>query len=129
MKRYIMVIGKNSFALELLIQRAVGDVPFRKLPMLGGQSLLRGFFLDRFRDNVLQSIQTEYRHIVTDKVGLNLFLSEGSVGEDFQQVLKHKCHVAGGIGFRYIIVKESNLGLRLDIARSRNAIVTPLHTS
>jgi len=107
-----------SFALELLLQRAVGDVPFRKLPMLGGQSLLRGFFLGRFRDNVLQAIQTEYRHIVTDKVGVNFFLSEGSVGEVLQQVLKKTWHVSGGFGFRYIIVKESNLGLRLDIART-----------
>ena len=118
LKHYFMVMGKNSFALELLLQKATGDVPFRKLPMLGGQSLLRGFFLGRFRDNVLQAIQTEYRHIVTDKVGVNFFLSEGSVGEVLQQVLKKTWHVSGGFGFRYIIVKESNLGLRLDIART-----------
>jgi outer membrane translocation and assembly module TamA len=86
--------------------------------MLGGQSLLRGFFLGRFRDNVLQAIQTEYRHIVSDKVGVNLFLSEGSVGENLQQVFENTWHLSGGIGLRYIIVKESNLGLRLDIART-----------
>jgi outer membrane translocation and assembly module TamA len=69
-------------------------------------------------DNALQTIQTEYRHILTEKVGINLFLSEGAVGESLQEVSKKASHVTGGIGFRYIIVKESNLGLRLDIART-----------
>jgi hypothetical protein len=118
LKRYFLVMGKNSLALEILIQRSIGSVPFRKLPMLGGQYLLRGFFLGRFRDNALQTIQTEYRHILTEKVGINLFLSEGAVGESLQEVSKKASHVTGGIGFRYIIVKESNLGLRLDIART-----------
>lgn len=115
---YFPVAG-DVVAAEYLAQEAIGDVPFRKLPMLGGQYLLRGYFLGRFRDQALQAAQVEYRHLLSTKSGVNLFLASGAVGTDLPETTRKQWHSAGGIGFRYVIVDDDKLGLRLDIAFNR----------
>jgi hemolysin activation/secretion protein len=119
LKRYLPISEKSVFAFEYLAQDAAGNIPFRKLPLLGGQYLLRGFFLGRFRDNSLQAIQSEYRYTVNEKYGFNSFASAGAVGSDIDSTFRKKWHVSAGVGIRYTLIDADKLSLRLDIARNK----------
>ncbi|MFT4779413.1 MAG: outer membrane protein assembly factor BamA, partial [Flavobacteriales bacterium] len=57
-------MGKNNvLAAQLLGQFNVDDVPFNQLALMGGESLMRGYYYGRYRDNNQLAAQVEYRFL------------------------------------------------------------------
>lgn len=91
-----------------------GDVPFNELGLLGGDMIMRGYYLGSYRDKNLLAFQGEYRLQVLKRWGLAGFAGMGKVDEsisglNFQNVLP-----SYGAGLRFKINRKENVNLRID---------------
>jgi hypothetical protein len=60
--RHFFPVGEESaLGLRYYGEFQAGDVPYYHLAMLGGDELLRGYFLGRYRDKDLVALEAEYR--------------------------------------------------------------------
>ncbi len=60
---FFPINARDTLAVQLYGRMTVGDVPYNELSTLGGESLLRGYYLGRFRDNHFVGTQVEYRFL------------------------------------------------------------------
>ena len=86
---------------------------------MGGESLMRGYYLGRYRDKHLVAGQLEYRILpfnFSKRFGASVFLSVGQVfGDDYDFDLK-KFLPTGGAGLRFLIFPDKDIYTRLDVA-------------
>ncbi|GAB3539872.1 BamA/TamA family outer membrane protein [Pontibacter brevis] len=118
-------MGKsNVLAAQLLGQFNVGDVPFNQMALLGGESIMCGYYLGRFRDNNQLAAQVEYRFLplpfsFSKRIGAAVFASTGTVFPDFQNLDARDLKVAGGGGLRYLLFPKKDIFTRADVAFTR----------
>ena len=123
---YMPIKEKNVLAFQLYSQFTVGpNPPFNLLSLMGGEKLMRGYYLGRYRDRHLLATQLEYRMLpfsFSKRWGATCFLAMGQVfGEDnnsndsmesgfrFENILP-----SGGAGLRFLLFQEKDIYLRLD---------------
>ena len=92
-----------------------GRVPFFLMPTLGGQSLLRGYDSDRFRDRNLVALNLESRWAVFSHLDAALFADMGEVAPELSALSRSDMQTAIGAGLR-LHTGVSTL-VRLDVAR------------
>lgn len=92
-----------------------GDVPFQMQPVLGGDSMMRGFE-EKFRDDNYLAFQGEYRFPISGSLSGVVFAGIGEVFSKENSFRFDDLKVGGGFGLRYLLDKEEKLNLRLDIA-------------
>ena len=92
-----------------------GDTPFYKLPALGGENRMRGYFEGRYRDNIYSMIQLEYRQYFWWKFGFVVFAGVGDVAEDLVKFNMNDLKYSFGAGLRFLFNKEQKVNLRMDI--------------
>lgn len=121
--RYFKPIGKrNVFAAQIFSQTQFGgDIPFNQLSLMGGQSLMRGYFLGRFRDRNQLAAQIEYRMLplklgFTNRWGATVFTSAGSVFDKYSNWESDKLKWAAGAGIRFLLFQKKDIWARLDYA-------------
>ncbi|MEL6186217.1 MAG: BamA/TamA family outer membrane protein [Myxococcota bacterium] len=123
--RYFIPINeRDTLAAQLFGRFTFGDVPFNELSTLGGESLMRGYYLGRFRDRHFVGAQLEYRFLplpfFTDpfwrRFGASLFVATGVVfpGPDLPPVSDFV--VAGGGGLRFLLFPDKDVYTRGDFA-------------
>jgi hypothetical protein len=91
-----------------------GEVPYYHLAMLGGDELLRGYYLGRYRDETLAAFETEYRYPLFWKFGGVLFAGAGEVAANVPDLLHEPVRWAVGGGLRFSLSDSERLNLRLD---------------
>jgi len=91
-----------------------GDVPYYHLAMLGGDELLRGYYLGRYRDEALAALEVEYRYPIFWRFGGVLFAGAGGVASDASELFHEPIRWAIGGGGRYSLSDADRLNLRLD---------------
>jgi hypothetical protein len=91
-----------------------GDVPYYHLAMLGGDELLRGYYLGRYRDETLAAIEGEYRYPLFWRFGGVLFAGAGEVASTISDLLHQPIRWAVGGGGRFSLSDTERLNLRLD---------------
>ncbi|WP_407660370.1 BamA/TamA family outer membrane protein [Marivirga arenosa] len=115
-------IGKhNVFASQLLGQFNSGDVPFNQLALMGGESIMRGYYYGRYRDRNQIAAQVEYRFLpipfnFTDRIGAAVFAGAGKVFPDMRNFNLDNVVVSGGAGLRFLLFPKKDIYTRLDIA-------------
>ncbi len=115
-------VGKNNvIAAQLLGQFNTGDVPFNQLALMGGDSMMRGYYLGRFRDRNQIATQVEYRMLplplgFTDRLGAAAFAGAGTVFPDFSKAAIHKVVWSAGGGLRFLLFPKKDIYTRLDVA-------------
>ena len=116
-------VGENSvLATQVYGEFTGGNPPFNMLALMGGQSLMRGYYLGRYRDRNLLAGQIEYRILpfpFSKRLGASVFLAAGQVfGNDhpfsWQQFLP-----TGGAGGRFLLFPDKDIYTRLDVAFTR----------
>ncbi len=116
---YRSVRENTVLAAQLYGQFTEGSAPFNMLSLMGGESLMRGYYLGRYRDRNLLSGQVEYRILpfsFSKRIGASLFLSAGQVfGDDHGFAWEHFLP-AGGAGLRFLIFPDKDIFTRLDVA-------------
>ncbi|TAL12798.1 MAG: hypothetical protein EPO02_00815 [Nitrospirae bacterium] len=126
--RYLMphASGRMVFVSRLFIDKVFSQgVPFYERPMLGGETTLRGFGLNRFIDDNLFLINLEERVRVFSKrvfdnpieVEVAPFLDMGRVSRDFAGRLQHT-QFNPGVGLR--VISRPNVVGRLDVANGKD---------
>lgn len=106
-------------AAQLFGQFTTGDAPFNMLALMGGESLMRGYYLGRYRDKNLVAGQIEYRILPfkgSKKWGASAFLATGQVFSDESPFEFTKFLPTAGAGVRYLIFPEKDIYTRIDIA-------------
>lgn len=126
--RYLMphASGRMVFVSRLYIDKLFSQgVPFYERPMLGGETTLRGFGLNRFIDDNLFLINLEERVRVFSKrvfdnpieVEAAPFLDVGRVNRYFASRLTHT-QFNPGVGIR--VISRPNVVGRLDVAHGKD---------
>ncbi|MFQ3213589.1 MAG: outer membrane protein assembly factor BamA [Marivirga sp.] len=114
-------MGNNVLAAQLLGQFNFGDVPFNQLALMGGESMMRGYYYGRYRDNNQLAAQVEYRFLpipfnFTDRIGAAVFAGAGTVFNQMNSVDISDFVVSGGAGLRFLLFPKKDIWTRLDFA-------------
>ncbi|MEM9897383.1 MAG: BamA/TamA family outer membrane protein [Bacteroidota bacterium] len=111
-------VRKNQvFAAQVLGQFMSGDIPFNQLALMGGESMMRGYYLGRYRDRNLTAAQVEYRWLpfsFSKRIGAAVFAGAGSVFPDLRTTPQFVW--SAGAGARILIFKKKDIYTRFDFA-------------
>jgi hypothetical protein len=116
---YRPVKENTVFAAQLYGQFTSGNAPFNMLALMGGESLMRGYYLGRYRDKNLLAGQVEYRILpfeFSKRWGASVFLAAGQVYGDEYGFNWDQFLPTGGAGIRYLIFPEKDIYTRIDIS-------------
>lgn len=118
--RYFKPVGKrNVLAFNLYGQFSEGDVPFNQLALMGGDKLMRGFYLGRYRDNHMIAAQTEFRLLplpFSKRWGASAFAGVGEVSPTLSDFGIQRLKWSAGFGPRFLIFPEKDVFTRFDVA-------------
>lgn len=120
--RIFRPVGKNNvIAWHLLGRFMTGEVPFNQLALMGGESLMRGYYLGRFRDKNMIASQVEFRMLplplpFTDRIGAAAFAGAGSVFPEFSAAAINKVVWSAGGGLRFLLFPKKDIYTRFDVA-------------
>ena len=116
-------VKKNTvLAAQLYGQFTTGTAPFNMLSLMGGESLMRGYYLGRFRDKHLVAGQIEYRILpfaFSKRWGASTFLAAGQVFGDDHRFAFNQFLPTAGAGLRYLIFPDKDIFTRIDVAFTR----------
>ena len=118
---FIPVNKRDVLAMQVLGNVNIGQAPFHQLALMGGENLMRGYYLGRFRDNNLVAAQAEYRFLplplgFTKRWGAAVFGGYGSVFDEPETLkARHFVWSAGG-GLRFLVFPKKDIFTRLDAA-------------
>jgi outer membrane protein assembly factor BamA len=115
-RQFLKVGARSVLGFQLLHRIHDGYAPFHQLASLGGQSMLRGYYEGRFRDKYALAVQTEYRMPVWGDLGFAVFAASGTVASDWVEMFRSVWKPAGGVGFRYRVMRWREGVLRFDVA-------------
>ncbi len=110
---------QQVFAVQSNGMTNLGNVPFNQLALMGGESMMRGYYLGRFRDKTMINLQAEYRFLplpFSKKIGAAIFASMGNVAETPNQIQLSTTKFAGGAGLKYLVFKTKDIYVRADLA-------------
>jgi len=112
---YKTVHRGGVLAFQSVISLSKNDPPFRMLPLLGSESIMRGYYQGRYRAEAFGALQAEYRLNIWNWIGAAFFGGAGKVSAnpDEQNVI----HPTYGAGLRIRIDKKENVNLRFDYAK------------
>lgn len=120
-RAYFPFSDSHVLALQIYLRFISGDPPFYRLSMLGGDSLLRGYYKGHYRDKNAIALQAEYRVPITRRIGVVGFTSAGKVGHDSRMFTPANLKISIGTGIRYKFDLEEGASLRLDFAWGKNS--------
>jgi hypothetical protein len=110
---------KQVLALQAVAIAQFGAVPFNQLALVGGESLMRGYYTGRFRDKNYIAAQAEYRWLPfpgSKRFGGALFASAGTVAPSFGVMTLKDIHPAAGVGLRFLVFPKKDIFIRTDFA-------------
>ena len=114
--RYFLPTSKNQvLAFQVVGQFSKGDVPFNQLSLMGGETIMRGYYLGRYRDKNYVAAQAEYRFlpfISGTRLGGAVFGSVGAVSNGTFPQNNYKW--SAGAGLRYLLFPKKDIFTRID---------------
>ena len=120
-KYYPGIVRSHSVALQFLYQSATGNPPFYRYALIGGDSILRGYYKGRYRDKYLVVLQSEYRLPVWWRFGLVGFFGLGNVGPSLGRIDFGDLKYSVGAGLRFKLSPREGANVRMDIAFGRGS--------
>jgi outer membrane protein assembly factor BamA len=117
-RAFMKINKRNVLAAQLTGQFLNGDVPFNQLSMIGGEMIMRGYYLGKYRDKKMMAMQVEHRWLpfkFSKRIGGTVFGSAGSISPNlsFDKIF----WTAGG-GVRVLIFPKRDIYTRLDVGFS-----------
>ncbi|WP_424963774.1 BamA/TamA family outer membrane protein [Ekhidna sp.] len=112
---------KHILAFQFRAQFTSGaDVPFYKLPQLGGDERLRGIAnASLYRDRQMMYTQVEYRRPLFWRFGMTVFSGVGDVAYSPNDFDLTEFKYIVGVGGRLSLIPDKQLNARLDIGVGR----------
>ncbi|MFZ9046568.1 MAG: BamA/TamA family outer membrane protein [Cyclobacteriaceae bacterium] len=123
LRYYYSITDQQVWANQFYLSSINGEAPFNQLSLMGGESLMRGYYLGRYRDNALVAAQTEYRFLpfpFSKRLGASAFIGAGTVASSISQMDMRLLKVAGGAGLRFLLFPGKDIFTRFDVAFSED---------
>ena len=121
-RNYFYIYNKKFlFSYQLYGEFINGEAPIQVLPAIGGSNLLRGFYANRFADNILLTFQPELKIKITNSIWLALFTGVGNVYESLDDIDLNEIKTATGAGIRIKIKDNPRMNFRIDVAFSNES--------
>lgn len=123
LRKYLTIRNdKNVLAFQVSSRMITGSqVPFYKLPQLGGAGQLRGIAnASLYRDLQMFFSQVEYRRHIWWRFGLVAFAGLGDVSNQWSEFDLSRIKYVGGLGYRFQVLPKDKLNLRIDFGMSQN---------
>jgi hypothetical protein len=120
-RKYFKTTHTHVLALQAIGTFTEGDAHFRNMGLLGSQTMMRGYYAGRYRDNHMVAIQGEYRFPLKGRFGAVGFVSMGQVADRMDNFAMDKLKYAIGTGLRFALIKNEKLNLRLDYGLGFNS--------
>lgn len=123
--RLFQPIGRrNVLAWHLIGQFNGGDVPFNQLALMGGESIMRGYYTGRYRDRNQLATQVELRFLplplgFSKRIGAAIFGGTGTIFNQANQITWKNLIWSGGAGLRFLIFPKKDIYTRLDYSFTR----------
>lgn len=111
---------QDVLAIQFFGQYNTFGAPFRELAQLGGESIMRGYYNGRYRDQGQMAFQTEYRKQIISWVGIVFFGALGDVMHDFGELNISDLKYTFGGGLRLMVNKSDRLNIRIDYGIGQN---------
>ncbi len=121
-RKFIDLKSRQVLAIQGLGIFTFGDVAYRNLAVLGGNSMMRGYYAGRYRDKKFIGGQVEYRFPLHKRLSGATFASAGQVADQIQEINFSGFKLAAGLGVRFAVLPKENLNLRFDVARGNEAL-------
>lgn len=118
LRNYLPLMDQHIFATQIYFDGIYGstNAPFGQLPSPGGSEILRGFRQGQYRDNMMITLQSEYRTPLYKRLKGAAFYAIGDVMNSSDYKID-KLKVAYGCGLRYQL-NNARVHLRFDIAKN-----------
>jgi len=121
-RNYFYIYDKKVlFSYQLYSEFVNGKSPIQVLPAIGGANLIRGFYANRYVDNILLTVQPELKIKITNVVWLALFTGIGNVYNNLEDIDLGKIKIASGAGVRIKVKDNPRLNFRIDFAASNES--------
>lgn len=112
--------GQSVLAFQGLLQLGTGNPPFKDMAILGGESIMRGYYSGRYRDQNGAQFQSEFRQHLLGRLGFTVFGATGKVWQSFDNLALDQTLWSAGAGLRFNLSKQDPLNLRMDMAFGQN---------
>jgi hypothetical protein len=109
---------RRVLAAQIFAQSFSGDIPFNQMALMGGETIMRGYYSGRYRDREMLAAQVEHRWLpfrFSKRFGAAAFLGAAAVAPSFGTYDFSKTRVAGGGGLRYLLFPNKDVYLRFDL--------------
>ncbi len=116
--QYVSLSPKGVVAARVSTCAASQDTPFFDQCSLGSTDAFRGFPVTQFLNLRSASLQVEYRHRFTKRIGAVAFGGVGQTGDSFSVLSDGGTHSAVGLGVRYRVSKKFPVDFAVDWARN-----------
>lgn len=125
LRAYKPVREHHVLAAQAVGQFGAGDLPFNELGLIGGETIMRGYYAGRYRDRNLLAAQVEMRFLpiplgFTSRIGAAVFLASGGVYPSWDALSLSSFRVTGGAGLRVLTFPKSDIFTRLDVGLSED---------
>ena len=122
-RKYFEFLGpKNIVAFQFRMNMTSGtDIPFYKLPKLGGDERIRGIeHKNLYQDRQSVYFQVEGRQELFWRFGGVIFAGMGEVFNDFNDFSSNDLIWIYGLGGRFRALKDEKLNIRMDLGFTTN---------
>jgi hypothetical protein len=126
LRKYFPCFTTHVLAIEGLAQWVNGDVPFQDMPYVGGQNVMRGYYMGRFRDNDMMFARWQYRMPLYWRFHLAFFEGFAALADRFSDFRADEIKEAHGFGIRYMVDPDNKINIRLDFGFTPDSAKTYL---
>lgn len=120
-RQYFPLSSSQVLAIQGYVNIITGKPTFQLLSLFGGERLMRGYYLGRYRDKNMVAFQMEYRRPVWWRFGLVGFAGFGEVANKISRFERKNFKHSVGWGIRYLFSREEKINLRLDFGYGKGA--------
>lgn len=116
---------RNVLAFNAYGQFTGGDVPFNQLALMGGERLMRGYYLGRYRDNHLIAGQAEFRMLpfpFAKRWGAACFAGIGEVSPTLSDFRSDRIRWSAGLGPRFLLFPKKDVYTHFDVAFTKEGM-------
>lgn len=115
---YKALDSRRVLAGQIFMQSFSGNLPFNQMALMGGETIMRGYYNGRYRDRELVAAQVEHRWLpfpFSKRFGGAAFLGAATVAPTFASYDFSKVRLAGGAGLRYLLFPNKDVYMRFDL--------------
>ncbi|RKY91825.1 MAG: hypothetical protein DRQ01_07095 [Ignavibacteriae bacterium] len=118
-RRFFELSSSHILAVQVYLMIETASPPFYDLALLGGDRLMRGYIMGRYRDRTYYVLQAEYRTPLWWKFRLVFFGGVGDVAPGVSKFTISTIKPSYGVGIRFRLDELEKLDLRLDVGFGR----------